>query len=691
MIDSGFEIKFAQLVEARVQEMIPSLSNHKVGFQLIEKNEDDTRGLGVMAFMVNGAWLYIPCFFLAGKLKMPCLYIKRYDMRVPLNDSWVSFVKSSTLDTLGHLVPMDSVKVDQSKADLMTVIGKMASESNSVISRDDLQGMLSASPCPDTSITGWIKDNHDKESFFRMVEAMESDDDFANAIFRYYSPAELRKTAAALDDYFSKLPVETSPVRTITKESAEAPSLSDKEKLVLMKEGQYIKDDRKETSLVYKRTEVPETGFSSPGTSGFYEILLSDGETAKGIVVFPKEIGKGAYLNTTDIPETASERSDNAKPKRVKSARCAVIMESSPNKFLMMNPSDIMVKSRKDVNKSEVKGSGEYRGDRLSLRKLAESDCRRLMLVDANGNAFCLQRDGSQWPQMYFTDKPGRLHVRNGTLMVPDEVLAFEESDFTSGETVSRAVGGGEEEKKSGPRPSSFGDLNVFVRKCMVKTGMEDLKIYHDNETGYRITSDRSELSPTFRKTSAMEYLVYKHGIRASEAEAMLKEASEHGPRPNIVRYMVKHSEGMYDMSTEMGTVPYNTSENVESDTVVSPEGMTQLAVKAADTGLKEVLDTSVMATLTGTSRSLSKVGEMLPDLIKALDRLGSIICLFYWNNETFEEQYGRVELIELEEKLLDVFSSLGDLTLFLKEKTVDSDTLFDGNKGNISEDLGEV
>jgi hypothetical protein len=44
---------------------------------------------------------------------------------------------------------------------------------------------------------------------------------------------------------------------------------------------------------------------------------------------------------------------------------------------------------------------------------------------------------------------------------------------------------------------------------------------------------------------------------------------------------------------------------------------------------------------------------------------------MFYWHNEEFEDRYGKQDLPELEDSLRNAFETLGDLTLFLMEKTV--------------------
>ena len=53
----------------------------------------------------------------------------------------------------------------------------------------------------------------------------------------------------------------------------------------------------------------------------------------------------------------------------------------------------------------------------------------------------------------------------------------------------------------------------------------------------------------------------------------------------------------------------------------------------------------------------------------------------FYWHGEEFEDRYGKSDMPELEDSLRNSIESLGDVTLFLKEKTIESP--FD--KGDIS------
>ena len=78
MAETTFEQKMGQLVDAQLNEKLPSLVQHRVGFQVIDKNDDETKAVGVAAFVVKDVWLYIPAFFLDGDIKgLELLYHKQ--------------------------------------------------------------------------------------------------------------------------------------------------------------------------------------------------------------------------------------------------------------------------------------------------------------------------------------------------------------------------------------------------------------------------------------------------------------------------------------------------------------------------------------------------------------------------------------------------------------------------------------
>ena len=71
--------------------------------------------------------------------------------------------------------------------------------------------------------------------------------------------------------------------------------------------------------------------------------------------------------------------------------------------------------------------------------------------------------------------------------------------------------------------------------------------------------------------------------------------------------------------------------------------------------------------------RQDSIVDKHLGTLFESLDALGRLLFNFYWHNAEFEDRYGKSDLPELEDGLRNAFETLGDITLFLKEKSVQS------------------
>jgi hypothetical protein len=127
-------------------------------------------------------------------------------------------------------------------------------------------------------------------------------------------------------------------------------------------------------------------------------------------------------------------------------------------------------------------------------------------------------------------------------------------------------------------------------------------------------------------------------------------------------------------------------------DPFYSPdEKSMQVAQQAAASGQKEVFDVSMIGGLLKTVRQDTMVDRYLGDLMKALDKLGRILFLFFWHQEEFEERYSKDALPELEDALRNSFEALGDVTLFLKEKTVQgaSGIDFSGGVGGDSQEPG--
>jgi hypothetical protein len=98
-----FESTFADLSYAHLKERAPKLLDYMVGFQVLDKNEDETRAAGVFGFKVGRQWFYAPMFYMGGELKgSQLLYIKNTDSFVPLEENWVNYLINRKPVELGN-------------------------------------------------------------------------------------------------------------------------------------------------------------------------------------------------------------------------------------------------------------------------------------------------------------------------------------------------------------------------------------------------------------------------------------------------------------------------------------------------------------------------------------------------------------------------------------------------------------
>lgn len=101
--ESSFEQAFSSLAYAYLKDKSPRLLDFIIGFQLVDRNEDNTKAVGIFGFKVGDQWLYGPTFFLNGDLKgHELLYIKKQDTFVPMKENWVNYLISRKPHVLGE-------------------------------------------------------------------------------------------------------------------------------------------------------------------------------------------------------------------------------------------------------------------------------------------------------------------------------------------------------------------------------------------------------------------------------------------------------------------------------------------------------------------------------------------------------------------------------------------------------------
>lgn len=129
------------------------------------------------------------------------------------------------------------------------------------------------------------------------------------------------------------------------------------------------------------------------------------------------------------------------------------------------------------------------------------------------------------------------------------------------------------------------------------------------------------------------------------------------------------------EMERTMGAGEYpDEHDSMSEGALPIDEEARRLAEDAAKAGQRHVFDQAAIGGLTKVYDTANVVDSYIPDFMDTIDRLGRILFLFYWKHEDFNQRYGSDDVVQMEDALRNVFKQLGELTLHLKEKSVNKD-----------------
>jgi hypothetical protein len=495
--------------------------------------------------------------------------------------------------------------------------------------------------------------------------------------------------------------------------------LSDEENVKLARHGYLIRDRRPEEKLsaAFERTDE---SLSNPTETGIYELLVKPGEFARCLIIVgpkgKKEDERGAV---------------------------AVRLEGDTRNYVVAHPSRLFVRlpaeSREDFAKwfdglsdaSLEAHSGKYilvapdREATIPFRVTATNDG----VYEVWG---CFYPDsGPDFMQPAFED--GLLRNNQYSYRRHDlELLEKKDDKYTAFRFFN-------------------GKLDVPAKAKAIKLSESDDLLSPGDLSDLELSIKQKHASLVLRvdgpeasinrgkprtKLAALWSLVSDHGFSEDDANELLKRAEIASLSGRGVRVLVKYGEAsrlkqaygagdgsgllmdpgqlspqfpdptmnyspwsggaMQQEQLEQAMPVQGIGAQVNDPSVYdpSPDNMPdpmlmQHAQQAGQTNQREVFDTAMLGSMLKNVRQNTLVQTYVRDLLKALDRLGRIYFMLCWHSEEFADRYGKQDMPELEDGVRNAFESLGDLTLFLKEKDVEP--LGAGNLGetNIDEVAG--
>lgn len=756
-IEANFERSFASLAFTYMQDKAPTLLDYMVGFQLVDRTDDNKRAVGIFGFKVGDQWIYAPVFFLSGDLKgHELMYLKNQDTFVPLKENWVNYLMSKRPQILGKGTSQTPKQLGMLEPDLNSLRtppsgGKFASDMRvpprlqewAKSAMSNLGSWATVSPKRMEKYAGLdarldmrkvlaadirliklaVKASSDypgvKAAFddlygsrlFRnllldMQKAAVASEKMAGSVLRARS-APLAKSAAA--DEFKKLEVITD--RTITQN---IPDMSESDREKLLRDGYLIHDHRDgdEVSVAYN-TQVQLT-LVNPDTTDVYDVLVRPDGYKRCLVVHNPVGGKGRNNFVTLIGLEGKNKWENCKSGDVfvkEQARSKSDVEEYADWFEGLSDVGLSVDAKYSIVSDRGSGTCVFK-----VLEKVEDDLYRVDWEDYCSDVCRVSGDGPYYSDNFIRmnqRKGSTFRVIGGVLYVPPNTKAIKVSDAPKCEKCKATRDEcdcnyfhSDYSSSHELHPGNLVDIqSEFLRKTAQSSDWSQLKVWTD---GHEVFINSRRMA----KLASLIHLVQDHGLRVKQARYILREADRLSAQPGgayrcVVKYAQPYSgdfgpyEAMQGPSagsfpeptygtdpayggipsqqpqSEMMNVPDMSAANTDPSTYDnSPESLMdpmamQVASQGQQQGQKEIFDTTMVASLLRAIREDTIVDRYLGDLVKALDRLGRILFQFYWHNDQFRDRYGKQDMPELEDTIRNSFEVLGDLVLFLKEKTI--------------------
>lgn len=730
--DANFERTFADLAFARLRDKAPTLLDYLIGFQLIDKNEDETHAVGVFGFHVGKEWVYAPVFFINGELKgHELMYLKSQDAFAPMTEQWVNYILNRRPRVLGESeeTPRSRLGIRQPDFDIFARAPYMGSKRASF--RPSYSEICASIGTHNPEFLPFmdvftVSPKHEKFAGIRftvpeavkifgkqakinLLKSMRDDHKFAEAMLEFYEVNDLNVKCAeneaddtSADEVYDKQRKGKSTVpdvKVITMNDAEEAAkqgLTDSQKQKLLKDRYVTLDSREDENKTKLYKMQLASNFVSPDRTGFYDVILGDGSVKKMLVVMSPRCLQSSRPPFSVCIDTEGNKFGNYNHSDILSNKTHPVTEldsfvkglPSANK---LKPGDIAILIAPNGASTavfEVDNKESLSDGRVEL--CIWGKCSSSSLGQRGNHAVPVAHSDSV-RKMVFTGKDGTAMQQVGeTLFVPKEYKAYViRSDRSDKDSPKKCCGYGDNEVLLG----SPTDILQSIQAGAIEKGAAKLDIRTD---GIRFTpAINGRETKGLSKLATLRYLIEGQGLDELDAELIVKEAH---PR-KVTSYLMKYAWGEPPQSAVFNDPLYGNEDWVNArvqypqqerqtlgitDNAGARDAMNndryldrdskQHAINAAQSGQKEVLDTAVITGLVKTLDTESAVDGYIGDLLLGLDRIGRIMFMFYWHADKFKERYGQQDMAELEDNLRNVFKNLGELTLFLKQKTIEPD-----------------
>lgn len=738
---ASFEQAFSNLAHAYLRDSAPKLLDHEIGFQLLDRNNENTKAVGVFAFKVGSQWLYAPVFFLNGELKgHELLYIKNQDMFVPLKENWVNYLVNRKPNILGSGVDRNLGQLGQRQPDF-TQLSRSPAKFGSA--KPTLKEMMTAAmptfaKCATMSTAAAFADmgkaldlgkflkSARLETINMLVNTFKHAPALAKAFDEFHGLAVIKEAIAAAHAANNRPKIasvlESAPAKSeatkslriitldVTLQTKLPPETTEEDQEKLLRDGVLILDQRDRDNVSIPYNVQVEKKLFNPTCSGLYDILLKPNTVERVyIAVYPmgpakrsdfvtvvRTEGKPTWINTRAdqvfcLAHHCGEEFDtwfNGLPEADSASKSGRYMAIGKN-----GDATVPFRVIRELGNTEF-GGHSYEVHMEDHSKFPPKGHISPCCYSDPLN-YDKYRDGER---IHLNGKKGsQLRASMGDIFVPESFKLLKcapgEDDVPASELGNGAACGCGESEDPPLMPGGLADAQLEI---MGKTAA--LEVYH---SGTEVVINKAAaVSPI----KALVTLVEHHGLREDAAREILKTAQAKRKYSGRIKYAEPYGAPMMingapgaptdpgpvmggetimnsgvptQLGIDMGIPVPGMSASQTDRQIYNPNTMLdnkdlRRVMEAAQTGQKEVFDTAMLGSMLRAVRDDSMVDRYMGELTKGLDKLGRILFMFYWHGDRFADRYGKADMPELEDSLRNAFEMLGDVILFLKQKTIE-------------------
>jgi hypothetical protein len=664
-----FEQSFFQLAYEKLQDKLFNLLPFLVGFEIVQKESDGTKAVGVFGFKSNnGQILFVPAFFVNGTVKgIDIMYSKNNEQFYPLNEDYAELFLKDDATGLGSASKETKKEINQNiqAVDFKDLV------------RPPRTGKVSFA-----SVIDYVEknDNTVKKAFLNLLE---KDASFLESILRFYPIEEIAKAAAAdpeLEKEANMFMITSVSVRSKNDDNSDL-SINQKENLAT--NGYLIIDKRDdEDKSKFGLIKYRET-FTNPVESGFYTYITRGGMLKYALILTrPQQLSVNFSTDDAIILNLDNGSGYKSKVSNVYTKGKYDVKDFSSVHKMFEEPAEatpsfaetyVLINENLETT-IPFKVKANFKDDRGVRRLIVE----KAIQIAKPINSY-LDTTGPREYVFVFTKKAGDKLSYKGNLIYVPKGFKLLNIDFNAGMM--------DYNNKPGSLETLYGVLNERSILPMSVTS-------NGSEYFINVGTAKKKYDNAIAAKIAM---VVNIGLDEKLAEELINSIPDNGEKHGTVMLSKTAAVGDYSFNyrdptpyaNELGQPTYDGTgysemhqpgDGYQQDptriglgNTQHPEGLDS-ALKSskqlAQAGQKQIFDTHSIATLAKYVSPQAKTQAYMPDFISCLDKLGRMLFLVYCETEKFEEMYGRDEMPELVELITSVFKDLGDLVIFLKRKS---------------------